>query len=153
MLPGCCLNLRSPVTSRIISAFRTLPRGKSERQTPGAGGSTWDFALGRGSGKMGFRVSLNQNLFYPQSSYIFFWAEILLGIRFKMNCKPLWIILKKSTRNKHFCFLWQKLCTSCNANDFSFLSTRVSRRTHKNSPPAFADGEFSDSILLPVCGK
>ena len=60
------------------------------------GGSTWDFALGRGSGKMGFRVSLNQNLFYPQSSYIFFWAEILLGIRFKMNCKPLWIILKKS---------------------------------------------------------
>lgn len=61
--------------------------------------------------------------------------------------------LEKSTRNKHFCFLWQKLCTSCNANDFSFLSTRVSRRTHKNSPPAFADGEFSDSILLPVCGK
>ena len=56
---------------------------------PAQGVSTWDLALGRGSGKMGFRVSLNQNLFYPQSSYIFFWAEILLGIRFKMNCKPL----------------------------------------------------------------
>ena len=27
-----------------------MPRGKSERQTPGAGVSTWDFALGRGSG-------------------------------------------------------------------------------------------------------
>lgn len=26
--------------------------------------------------------------------------------------------LEKSIRNKHFCFLWQKLCTSCNANDF-----------------------------------
>ena len=61
---------------------------KVRRQTPGAGESTWDFALGRGSGKMGFRVSLNQNLFYPQSSYIFFWAEILLGISFKMNRKP-----------------------------------------------------------------
>ena len=27
-----------------------MPRGKSERQTPGAGVSTWDFALGRGFG-------------------------------------------------------------------------------------------------------
>lgn len=62
--PVCCLSTPSPATNRTISAFRTLPRGKSERQTPGAGGSTWDFALGRGSGKMGFRVSLNQNLFY-----------------------------------------------------------------------------------------
>ena len=45
-----------------------LPDGMTEteegkysyEQTPGAGGSTWDFALGRGSGKMGFRVSLQQ---------------------------------------------------------------------------------------------
>ncbi|WP_294769815.1 hypothetical protein, partial [uncultured Gemmiger sp.] len=44
----------SPATNRTISAFRTLPRGKSERQTPGTEVSTWDFALGRGSGKMGF---------------------------------------------------------------------------------------------------
>ncbi|MCI6623439.1 MAG: hypothetical protein MSB96_05625, partial [Subdoligranulum sp.] len=49
-----CLSTPSPATNRTISAFRTLPRGKSERQTPGAGVSTWDFALGRGSGKMGF---------------------------------------------------------------------------------------------------
>ena len=50
---GCCLSTPSPGISRTISAFRTLPRGKSERQTPGAGVSTWDFALGRGSGKKG----------------------------------------------------------------------------------------------------
>ena len=34
--------------------FQDIATRKSERQTPGAGVSTWDFALGRGSGKMGF---------------------------------------------------------------------------------------------------
>ena len=47
------------------SAFRTLPRGKSERQTPGAGVSTWDFALGRGSGKKGLLQSLQQETLLP----------------------------------------------------------------------------------------